>query len=356
MIIFRYLLKEVFITLVALTTMLLLIFMSNQCVQYLSRAANGQIPGLFVFKLMMLELPNLTALLLPLGFYMAIMLSYGRLYAENEITAMYVGGYSPRRLMRQTLAMGMMVALFVGLLVFYVSPWISYERARLLKTTGVKVLIQTLSPGQFRSLNDGKVVFYSQGISRNHETAKGVFIAKRLPNDQWQVVWANAADGQTNPKTKEDELVLSDGYAYIGTPGQAKYQVIRYHQANIRLPHSNSNPEKDIRTASFKSLWPYFNSDKNKAAELQWRISIPLMVLVLTFVAVPLSRVQLRSGKYANLLPAILIYVLYANFMFVARNWVVIGRVPVWLGMWWLHLAVIGLACLLLWRNHRRFS
>ena len=54
MIIFRYLAKEVFITLISLTAILMLIFLSNQFVQYLNRAASGNIPGVIIMKLMML--------------------------------------------------------------------------------------------------------------------------------------------------------------------------------------------------------------------------------------------------------------------------------------------------------------
>jgi len=69
MIIFRYFAKEVLTTLSALTCILLLIFLSNQFVQYLTRAASGNIPVDVVLRLMMLEIPNLLGLLLPLGFF-----------------------------------------------------------------------------------------------------------------------------------------------------------------------------------------------------------------------------------------------------------------------------------------------
>lgn len=356
MILFRYLAKDVFITLIALTSILLLIFMSNQCVQYLNRAASGQFPGMLILKLMMLELPNLAGLLLPLGLYMAFMLSYGRFYAENEMVAMFAGSYSPSKLLMQSLLMGSFVAILVGCLIFTVAPWIALERAKLIHTTGVKTIIQTIAPGHFKSLENGNLVFYVDAMSRNHEKAKHVFLAKLLPDAKWEVVWANEAFGQVNSITQEDELVLKDGRAYIGVPGELKYQVVHYNQVDVRLPHPKSNPEEDIRAIQTEKLWPYFNEDRNKAAELQWRFSVPLMVMVLTLIAVPLSRINPRSGKYANLLPAVLIYVLYANFMFVARSWVRNGKVPVWVGMSWLHLVFIALGLYLVWRNHRKFS
>ncbi len=68
---------------------LLLIFMSNQFVIYINRAASGKLPSILIFKLLLLELPNLAALLLPLGFYVSLLIAYGRLYAESEMTVLH---------------------------------------------------------------------------------------------------------------------------------------------------------------------------------------------------------------------------------------------------------------------------
>src|SRR3990167_10267451 len=137
MLIFRYLAKEVFITLSSLITILLFIFMSNQFIKYLSRAATGKIPGMLIMKLMMLELPNLLSLLLPLGFYMALLLAYGRLYADSEMTVLQACGYGPGRLLWQSLWMAAGVAM-ITCLMMTMSPLVAYERAKLLQTTGIK--------------------------------------------------------------------------------------------------------------------------------------------------------------------------------------------------------------------------
>jgi len=82
-------------------------------------------------------------------------------------------------------------------------------------------------------------------------------------------------------------------------------------------------------------------------AELQWRISSPLSVFVLALLAVPLSRSRPREGRYARLGMGILVYIIYANMLSIARLWVEREDVPGWVGMWWVH-AVLGLAGLIL--------
>ena len=86
-------------------------------------------------------------------------------------------------------------------------------------------------------------------------------------------------------------------------------------------------------------------------AELQWRISLPLSLIVLGLLAVPLSRSSPREGRYARLGIGLLIYIVYANMMSIASVWVLRGAVSEWLGMWWVHGTVALLALLLLARE-----
>ena len=359
MIIFRYLAKEVFVTLISLTAILMLIFLSNQFVQYLNRAASGSIPGVIIMKLMMLELPNLMGLLLPLGFFVAVLLAYGRLYADSEMTVLRACGYGPNQLLNHSFIMATIVAGVVAAVMVWVSPVIAVERAKLLRSTGIQTLIQTIMPGRFHALSGGEQVFYVQSMSRDHTQAEQVFLAKQSMKDakiQWDVLWADKAFAQTDAKSGEEYIVFQDGKEYQGVPGQADYQVAEFTQYKARLPHPTVRVSDDIRTAKTASLWPLNNSNLAKAGELQWRLSVPLMVLTLTLVAVPLSRVSPRSGKFEKLLPAIIFYVLYANFMFIARNALVSGKIPLWMGMWWLHLFAALVGLFLIWRNQVKLA
>lgn len=354
MLIFRYLAKEVFITLASLTGILMLIFMSNQFVRYLSRAANGQIPGMFILKLMLLEVPNLSALLLPLGFYIALLIAYGRLYADSEMTVLQACGYGPSQLLKHSFVMALGVAGFVAMMMIWASPVIAVERARLLRTSGVQTLIQTIVPGRFNAVSSGRQVFYVESMTGDHTKAEHVFLARHVIKDNlphWTVLWADRAFVQTDPATQEDYVVLQQGQEYEGVPGRADYQTAQFKEYKARLAHPVFMPDKDIRTMPTRGLLPFFNTDNRRVAELQWRMSVPLMVLTLTLVAVPLSRVDPRSGKFARLLPAILLYFMYANFMFVTRDWIVSGKIAPWPGMLWLHALVAGIGLLLIWRN-----
>lgn len=359
MLIFRYLAKEVFLTLIALTAILVLIFMSNELAVCLNSAAKGNFPLVLIMKLLMVELPIFTVLLLPLGLYISLLLAYGRLYAESEMTVLQACGYGPKQLMQHSFMMATIVAIPVMIVMLWVSPYLALERDTILRTTGIQTIIQTIVPGRFHSLSGGRQVYYVGSMSRDHRTAKHVFLARFVPkNDhhQWDVLWATSAYAESNPKTNENYVILEEGKEYQGVPGEADFQVAEFKRFRARLPHPRVDYKEDIRTDKTAALWPVNNPNLKKAAELQWRFSIPLMIFTLTLIGVPLSRVNPRMGKYAKLLPAIVIFILYANFMFIARDWFSFGRSPVWLGMWWIHALAIILGLVLVWRNYVRLS
>jgi lipopolysaccharide export system permease protein len=311
-----------------------------------------------IFKLMLLELPNLLGLLLPLGFYIALLIAYGRMYAECEMTVLHACGYGQDRLLKQSLFMAALVTTFVLVVMLFLSPHIYKERTRLMKATGIQTMIKTITPGRFQAFHGGREVFFVQSMTRDHTQAEDLFLARRSKKHpgSWDVLAAKDAHADVDEKTGEEYVIINNGREYEGTPGTSDFRVLSFKQYKARLPHPNINIKQDIRTASTVSLLPFNNPDKNKAAELQWRLSVPMMVMILTLIAVPLSQVNPRSGKFARLMPAILIYIVYANFMFIARDWVKVGKVPVWVGMSWLHLVFFLLALALLWRSRARRS
>lgn len=359
MLIFRYLAKEVLLTLAALTTILLLIFMSNEFVLYLNRAANGKIPIFILMKLMVLELPMLLGPLLPLGFYISLLVVYGRLYAESEMVVLQASGYGSNQLIKHSLIMASIVALFLAVAVLEGGPLVAKKRSELLDATGVQVLIQTVVPGRFQALSGGAQVFYIESMNRNHDEANHIFWARQtIKNNhpQWDVLWASHGFTQSDSKTGENYIVLQQGQEYQGLPGESSYQVAQFYQYKARLPHPNLKVKNNISEVETSQLLPFFNQDNHKEAELQWRLSLVLMVFPLTLIAVPLSRVSPRSGKFAKIFPAICVFFIYANFMFVARDWLSDGKIPQWLGIWWLHGLAVLLGLGLIYHDRAKLS
>lgn len=350
MIITRYLTREVVNAMLAVTAILLLTFLCQQTVRYLNYAATGKVGTDVLFQLISYEIPYLLALLLPLGLYIGIILAYGRLYTDNEMAILHMSGFGPKRVMRLSLMIAVGVATFVLFLMLWVNPWISVKQQQIRDSGEMTMhLIQTLVPGRFEVSKDGSRVMYAETMSRDHERAGSVFTAqaKNNPHNPSQPLW-NLVVGeegyQVSDKNGEGSFfVITNGYRYEGVPGQSDYKVVQFKKYAVRILQNTANSlHVEAETLSTSQLWQDYDVPK-RAAELQWRFSISLSVVLLGLLGVYFSVVRPRKGRYAMLLPAILVYVVYVNLLFVARHWVEQKVVPISIGMWWVHALLIML-------------
>lgn len=354
MILARYLTKEVLNTLLAVTFVLLLIFMSQQIVRYLGYAAVGKLAPNMLLQLLGFEIPFLLALLLPLGIYLGIIITYGRLYADNEMIVMQSCGLSSKDLFKITSVFTIFItALVLGLMV-WINPIIAVKRDQLLaQVFSVESILNSLMPGRFQVSPDGKRVVYVESVSHDHKQANNIFIANQAHQpisenapSEWTVVSASQGAEWKDPATHQSFLVASHGSRYEGIPGQNDYKIFQFKTYAVELPTSATDAEnKDVETMPTFALLKQYH-DPDAAAEFQWRFSIPISALLLALLALPLSHVAPRQGRYSQIFPAILIYVIYVNLLFVARNWLEQKTVPISLGIWWVHgvfLLLVGL-------------
>jgi lipopolysaccharide export system permease protein len=103
---------------------------------------------------------------------------------------------------------------------------------------------------------------------------------------------------------------------------------------------------KNLEAQPSRALWE--SDDPNKRAELHWRVAMPVSCIVLTLLAVPLSRLRPRQGRYARVWVAVVIYFLYQNLITVGKVWIARGSIPELVGLWWTHAAVAVLALLVI--------
>ena len=345
MILSRYLLRQILRSLLAVTTVLLLLFVAQQLVRYLGYAASGKIPAGVMFQVIGYQVPFLLALMLPPGLYFAILLTYGRLYADNELRVLHACGLSLARLARITAWLALAVALLVMGLTFWVNPRIAAEKQLALVTGARENLLETLQPGRFRVLQDGSQVVYVEKISRDHQNASNVFVARQKPaathgngeKTAWVVLSAARGYQQPGQAGEGRFLVAEEGYRYEGIPGYRNYRIFHFGRHAVRLPELKSTDNATVTDAmSMQALWKALPSP-DAAAEWQWRISIPLSVLLLALLALPLCEVPPRKNRYRMMVPAILGYVIYMHLLFAGRHLVEQGTVPVSIGLWWVH-------------------
>ncbi len=361
MIIKKYLAKEIYAHLFVVSGILALIFLSNQLVQFLGRATAGKLTGGMLLKIMVLEIPILLGFLLPVALYIAILLAYGRLYVDSEMTVLQACGLSQKQLLVYTQIFSLFIFILVLLMNFYLTPWLYQNKDKILAANPATIVINTLVPGRFKSFNDQNII-YVEGVDHATEEAQSIFFARRefvsihkkvagqdttIKVPTWRVLAADKAYQMHSKTLQGDFVVAQNGIEYSGVPGQKNFRVIRFKEYGVRIPDTENIKTKiNYSSLGFGDLWSAAFSNKKAMAELQWRISMPLSIPILVLLALPLCRVSPRLGRYRKLIPAVLLYTVYANMQFVARGWIENGTIPAYVGLWFLHgvLLIIALS------------
>ncbi len=354
MIIYRYLAREVLTTMLAASLIILLITLSTRFVGYLADAAAGELDGGVLLTLMAYRLPAYFELILPLGLFLGILMAYGRLYIDSEMTVLHACGMSQTRLVMYTVCTALIVAVIVGFFSLYLSPKGVSATESLLAEQRSRTDFETLKPMRFHQQSGGKSVSYAESISDDKEQLQRVFMATSSTsasvNKEIPIV-LTAESGETiiDEKTGVKYLYLKNGRRYQGVPGSAMYEVVSFDTYSQILPKPDfSQVRSKNKTDAISTRDLLADTSLQAKAALQWRLSLPFLVLVVALLAVPLSYTKPRGGRYGKMLPSVLLYVIYLVCVNGARGVIEEGTAPVAGLLWVVHGGFFVLAIFML--------
>ncbi len=219
--------------------------------------------------------------------------------------------------------------------------------------------------GRFQDFTSGDRVTYTEALSDDKRQLQGgVFIAE-YDKDGKGVTLITAESGSQfiDEETGSRFLVLEDGGRFQGgAPGQLDYNVTEFEAYGLKIVSGQEGSKELEEGLSTLALWN--SDDPEDRALLHWRISLPLIVPIVTLLAVRLSRVNppRQGGRFFHLLPAMLVYITYLGLLIVARDALADEKVPEWLGgMLWVHALFLALGLWLQfgppgWLNRRRLE
>ncbi|WP_020209375.1 LPS export ABC transporter permease LptF [Gilvimarinus chinensis] len=348
MIIYRYLSREILLTMLAVSTTLLLIIMSGRFVKYLADAAAGKIAVDVLFAIMAYRLPGFLELIIPLGFLIAILLAYGRLHMDSEMVVLSACGISQRQLLGITAVPGVLVALLIGAMSLWVSPWGAAQTELVFAEQASRSEFTMLRAGHFQKLNGGRQVTYVESLSQNNSQLNNLFVAQ-MPGwgQQPSVSLAQRGNQIVHPEFGGRYLELHDGISYQGRPGSADFQVTEFERLGQHIPEPAVADTFSVAADGRTTLALWSDSSAQSKAALQWRLSMPLLVLVVTVLAIPLSRTSPRQGRFLKMLPAILLYLIYVAALSTVRSAIEDGEFPSMPGLWGVHLVFLLIAVFL---------
>ncbi|MGQ0658844.1 MAG: LPS export ABC transporter permease LptF [Chromatiales bacterium] len=340
MILRRYLFREIAMAFGGVFVLLLLIFLSRSMVEYLADVASGKLPVNAILGLLTLLVISKLSTLIPVCLFVAVLFALGRMQRDNELVAMAGAGVGGRYLHQQIGGMAALVAILMALCSLFLGPWATREMKRQEAKAEQESDITGITPGRFKEFSEGDRVLFVKSLSSDKQTMEEVFLQIR-DTSSLGVLAADRAALATEEGTGHRFVVFSDGSRYQGIPGRADYEITYYEQFGVRIDRGGTDRTIEGTKAMPSSvLWG--NEDPTHVAELQWRISVPILTLLLSLFPVSLLRRMGADSRYGALLIAILVYFTCSNALGIARSLVEKGELSEYIGLWWVHLLLLA--------------
>jgi lipopolysaccharide export system permease protein len=324
---------------------------------------NAHAPFFIVLRFLVFRIPQSTPYAFPFACLFATLLAFGRLTADNEITALRTSGVAFLRICRTPLICG--VAMFA--LCYYVNDTIVPKSVDLSTRTFYQIVYHTASlpivPGIFRKDDLTGTVFYVGKVEDDHKTMDDVMIFQQSSDANSgfkQVVAAKKAIVDGSVMTLRDARVtkFKPTGQYDGGATTKTMQIGLPLQQTLDQFASAAN--QDDFTLNSKQLHAEIKAMEQtgqggstldiKKITLAQKLSFPFASFVAVLIALPLAVQFGRKGRTIGIALSILLFfgyfILMSAFVALGRN----GALNPYLAAW-IPNAVMGLTGAALFRR-----
>lgn len=350
MILERYLSREIWRHFAAVLGIILVIFVSKRCVELLADAASGKLAVDVLVSMLTLNVIAMLGLLVPISFFLGTFIAVNRMQRDNELIAVANAGLGRGRIALMAMGPGGLTALALLAVTLLVAPWAERRIADIEAAAREQSDLLGIAPGRFKELSGGDRVLYVERLSPDRVAMENVFLQARQ-DGRTGVLTSRRARLETEAATGARYVVFKDGNRYTGEPGGLEFSLTHYETYGVRIePEDSARDQWRVRAVPSSEI--LLSDRPTYRAEWQWRLSLPLSVVLLTLLAVHLVRIERTSTYYAGLLTATLCYFTYNNLLDIARTLVKRDQLTHWIGVWPVHVIVVLLVISL--AQHRR--
>ncbi|MDJ0700639.1 MAG: LPS export ABC transporter permease LptF [Woeseiaceae bacterium] len=336
----RYIFREIALTWLGVTMVLLLILLTNQFARVLGDVAKGKLPKGAAMEVFGLSAIQYLTVLIPIGLFLSIMLALGRLYRDSEMPAMLACRVGPMGIYRPLLFLMVPLVLGVAWLAIEIGPTALQAVERIGAEARREADLASIEPGRFTIVGPDQAVVYGERVTADGIMEK-VFLQRQVESGAIELVVAERGEQVETEDPNTRMLVLHEGRRYEGIPGTGQFRVIEFleHGIPYELPSLEAKDPRP-RAMPFARL---LSSDKpEEIAEIHWRIGVPLSTMILAFIAVPLARSRPRAGRYGRIAIGLLVFIIYFNLLSAAKAWIEQGDVAPSVGLWWVHGLILA--------------
>jgi lipopolysaccharide export system permease protein len=345
----RSIVTELSSTAGAVFTVLFSIIFSVALVRILGQAAVGSVDSGAVFSMVALTALTTLPTVLALTLFIAVLMTVSRSYRDSEMVVWFASGLSLFDWIRPVLRFAAPIVLLIAALALLISPWAGQQLEESKQRFRQRDDVSRVAPGRFIESGGGKRVFFVESVDLHGGTARNLFVSHRSQGREGVIV---AREGVIEVKRGGDRyLVLLHGRRYEGTPGQPQYRMLEFDRYAIRIDARAEAPLAELNARAKPTRDLLREPTPFNRAELLWRIGVPVVAMLLALLAIPLGYVNPRVGRSANLIIAVLVFLLYHNGMSIVQAWVQQQRLAFGIGVWITHALAAALVALMFARR-----
>jgi lipopolysaccharide export system permease protein len=327
---------------------LLAILTSTQLIRLLKDAAGGRIAPEAVASLLGFAALNFMPILLSLTLFVSILLTLSRVYRDSEMVVWISCGQPLTAWIRPVLKFALPIVVAIAVLSGFLSPWANYNTAEYKQRLAARSDVSQVSPGAFREVKRGQRVFFVESVADDATHVGNVFVAS-MQEGKLGVVMSDTGYQEVAPNG-DKFVVLENGRRYEVEPGTPQFKVMEFERYKVRTEDGEAKPsDRSPNRLPITEL--VLETSKQARGELLWRIGMPVSAIILALMAIPLSYVNPRAGRSANMLIAILVYAIYSNMISVSQAWVAQGKLSFGIGVWLAHAVMLVPLLLLFYRR-----
>lgn len=306
---------------------LIFILPVTELFKLLNEAASGNIPTITLVTLMIYGTIASFPMILTIACFLTVVITINRYCKDHEFAIWLASGLSPFYWLRQTGIFIIPMTIICAICSMYITPWATVKSQEYANFLSKQQTSMALAPGIFKELQSGDQVFYVENYSLTPSLAKKIFIEYNTnTNTPFNIT---AKSGKIENEQGVVSVVLQDGHRYELNNNADTNILLNFKEFKASLKQDYKPMDKNQINIPTSSIQQLIQQDNNHArAELSWRISIAMMMLVMACLAVPIS---IQIGRVQNSLIFILppiIYAIYENFILTLNGYIGDGKIP----------------------------
>lgn len=339
----RYITSEIVRPFIGGLGLLVLVFVGFSAAKQLSLAADGQLEMLVALQLVGLSTLITLEILLPSALFFSVLAAIARIHSEAEMNVLYASGISPMRILESVFKLAVVVALITGFISLEGRPWAFRESYRLEAEALAKFDLKKMASGRFVAMEGSDYTFIADGLDLRKGLHEDVFLQRDFAPDRkrTEVIVAQSASLPSLNPGQALTANFYNGYYYLLDNRKRKDVTLEFKQMTIHLPFAEAH-EKYRRKAETTANLLASNELKD-IAEYQWRMSTPLVTLLLALMAVPLARTRPRESRSRAIFVALVVYIGIFSLISIARTSIEQGRLSPNPGLWSAYLLMTAL-------------